>query len=106
MQTAEVKVSDEDLAARLAEMRAWLDSKRFEPSTFIYFHDRATLLVRVSFKIADEAQAFALKFGGSLLPRSLAASSPLVQHDLGPAATTDGLPPASGWPAAVTSDLG
>ena len=72
--TAEVKVSDEDLAARLAEMRTWLDSKRFEPSTFAFFHDRAALLVRVSFKAGDEAQAFALKFGGTLLTRPLPES--------------------------------
>ena len=71
MQIAEVAVSGEDLAARLAEMRTWLDNKRFEPSAFSFFQDRAVLLVRVSFKAGDEAQAFALKFGGRLLSRSL-----------------------------------
>jgi hypothetical protein len=66
MQTVEVRIGEGDLAARLAEMRAWLDGERFEPSTFTYFHDHSTLLVRVSFKVGDEAQAFALKFGGIL----------------------------------------
>jgi hypothetical protein len=71
MQTAEVTVSGGDLAARLGEMRTWLDDKRFEPSTFTFFQDRAVLLVRVSFKVGDEAHAFALKFGGRVLSRSL-----------------------------------
>lgn len=66
MLTAEIRVSDKDLASRLAEMRAWLDEKRFEPSTFRYLQREAELLIRVSFKVGDEARAFALKFGGFL----------------------------------------
>jgi hypothetical protein len=98
MQIVEVKVSDEDLAARLADMRAWLDGKRFEPSTFTYFNDHAALLVRVSFKVDDEAQAFALKFGGTL--RSLASSSKMARDDLGSSlGTGEDLPLGSGQPA-------
>jgi hypothetical protein len=81
MQTVELKVSDEDLAAQLADMRAWLDGKRFEPSTFTYFRDHAALLVRVSFKLEHEAQAFALQFHGTL--RFAAASSGTARHNLG-----------------------
>jgi hypothetical protein len=69
MHTAEVRITGEDFAERLAEMRAWLDDKRFEPSSFIYFHDYAALLARVSFKTADEAQGFAAKFRGTVLSR-------------------------------------
>lgn len=70
MLTAELKIDDDQLAARLAEIRVWLDGKGFEPSTFTYFHDDAGLLVRISFKVNDEAQAFASAFGGSVSPTS------------------------------------
>lgn len=68
MRTMEVSLLDEnDLAGQLADMRTWLDEHRYEPSTFTYFFLDPGMKIRVSFKIDGEAEAFAQKFGGSLL---------------------------------------
>ena len=67
MHIAEVRIaSDDDFGAVLAEMRLWLDGHRFEPSTFTYFDLNPGMNIEVSFKIGDEAEAFARRFGGSL----------------------------------------
>jgi hypothetical protein len=68
VQTAEVRIAEEDdFGGRLTAMRLWLDEHRFEPSTFTYFYLDPGMMVRVSFSISDEAEAFAEKFGGFLL---------------------------------------
>ncbi len=67
MQTAEVRIADDDFGERLKDMRLWLDGHRFEPSTFTYFYLDPGMKVRVSFEIDDEATAFAHEFGGSLI---------------------------------------
>jgi hypothetical protein len=67
MHTAEVWVAtDDDFGSQLKYMRLWLDEHRFEPSTFAYFFLNTGMSVQVSFKIGDEAEAFAQRFGGSL----------------------------------------
>jgi len=67
MHTAEVRIAaDDDFGARLTDMRLWLDEHRFEPSTFTYFDLNPGMNIEVSFKIGDEAEAFAQRFGGSL----------------------------------------
>jgi hypothetical protein len=64
--TTEVLIPDaNDLFQRLTDMRVWLDDHRYEPSTFKYFYLDSGMMIRVSFKIDDEAEAFALRFGGS-----------------------------------------
>ena len=68
MRTTEVSLLDEDnLGGQLADMRTWLDEHRYEPSTFTYFFLDPGMKIRVTFKIEGEAEAFAQKFGGSLL---------------------------------------
>ena len=68
MRTTEVRLFDgNDLAGRLTDMRVWLDQHRYEPSTFTYFFLDPGMKIRVTFKIDREAEAFARKFGGSLL---------------------------------------
>ena len=68
MRMTEVHILDSSqLAARLTDMRVWLDKHRYEPSTFTYFFLHTGMKIRVSFEIDDEAEAFAQKFGGSLL---------------------------------------
>jgi hypothetical protein len=63
--TTEVLIPDaNDLFQRLTDMRVWLDDHRYEPSTFKYFYLDPGMMIRVSFKIDDEAEAFAQKFGG------------------------------------------
>jgi hypothetical protein len=67
--TAEVQISDDDFGRRLKDMRLWLDGRGFEPSSFTYFYLDPGMMVRVSFKIDDEAEAFAAEFEGSLIPK-------------------------------------
>ena len=68
MRTTEVPLLDEnDLAGRLTDMRVWLDEHRYEPSTFTYFFLDPGMKIRVAFKLAEEAEAFAQEFRGVLL---------------------------------------
>ncbi len=67
MQTAEVRISDDDFGKRLKDMRLWLDGNRFEPLVFTYFYLDPGMMVRVAFKFEDEAAAFADEFGGLLI---------------------------------------
>jgi hypothetical protein len=53
-----------ELSAKMAAMRVWLDERRFEPSTFNCHPRGAAILVRLDFKVANEAEAFAERFGG------------------------------------------
>jgi hypothetical protein len=52
-------LNSNELAARLTDMRVWLDKHRYEPSTFTYFFLNPGMKIRVSFEIEDEAEAFA-----------------------------------------------
>jgi hypothetical protein len=68
MRTTEVRLLDEnDLARRLTDTRIWLDKHRYEPSTFTYFFLDPGMMIRVAFKLAEEAEAFAQEFRGVLL---------------------------------------
>ena len=59
-----VRLPAVDLAERMTAMRLWLDDHRYEPSTFTYSEDRQNVLIRVAFKIDDEAAAFSMQFNG------------------------------------------
>lgn len=72
MQTAEVRISDDDFGQRLKDMRLWLDGRRFEPSVFTYFYLNPGMMVRVAFGIEDEAAAFANEFGGTVIATNTA----------------------------------
>ncbi len=67
MQTAEMRMSDDDFGQRLKDMRLWLDGRQFEPSVFTYFYLDPGMMVRVSFDSGEQAEAFADQFGGSLI---------------------------------------
>ena len=68
MQMTEVHIpNDTDLFDRLTDMRLWLDTRRFEPSTFTYFFLDPGMKIRVAFRIDEEAEASAEKFRGTLL---------------------------------------
>jgi hypothetical protein len=64
----QVSVTDRDLPNWMNQMRAWLDRKRLEPSSFRLVDTPQT--VRVTFNIEAEAEAFAAEFDGRLLPPS------------------------------------
>lgn len=66
MRTVEINLQSSELSAAMAEMRMWLDEHGFEPSSFCCGEDEAGVLVRVDFKVAGEAEAFAGRFNGRL----------------------------------------
>ncbi len=73
MRTVEMRLQPQELSEKMAAMRMWLDERRFEPSGFTCHDCGAGVLVRVDFKVAEEADAFARCFGSSV-----DASSPVV----------------------------
>ncbi len=77
MQMAEVRISDDDFGLCLREMRLWLDSRGFTPSSFTYFYLDPGMLVRVLFDIDGEAGAFAQAFDGAVIDETSAAADHL-----------------------------
>jgi hypothetical protein len=68
MRTVEMRLPPQELSRTMSAMRIWLDERRFEPSSFTCHDSGAEVLVRVDFKIAEEADAFAQRFGGGVDP--------------------------------------
>jgi hypothetical protein len=66
MRTVEMRLQPQELSEKMAAMRMWLDERRFEPSSFTCHDCGAGVLVRVDFKVAEEADAFSRGFGGSV----------------------------------------
>ena len=66
MRTVMIRLRSGELSERMAAMRIWLDERRFEPSSFTCHDGEADVLLRVDFKVADEAAAFARRFSGSV----------------------------------------
>ena len=64
MRTVEIRLQPEGLFALMGAMRMWLDERRFEPSSFTTHDCGAQVLVRIDFKVAGEAEAFARQFSG------------------------------------------
>jgi hypothetical protein len=78
MHGLEIRLSPGDLSRQMAAMRMWLDEHRVDLSTFSCSYEGDGTLVRVEFRLAHQATAFAECFGGR-------ASRPLVasaQEDL------------------------
>jgi hypothetical protein len=51
----------------MRKMREWLDQMRFNPSSFNWREIDGRFVVRVRFKAAEEAVAFAEHFAGRVL---------------------------------------
>jgi hypothetical protein len=73
MLTVEIRLQTGELCEQMAAMRMWLDERRWEPSSFSSHDDGRGIRVQVAFKIADEGEAFAQRFGGRLNRPLLAA---------------------------------
>jgi hypothetical protein len=67
MGCVEVSVTEDDLVGQMNRMRAWLDHRHFEPSSFKLSPAAGRSVVRVFFKSESEAAAFAAEFGGRSL---------------------------------------
>ena len=64
MCTAVVRVANPtELSAFMTRMRVWMDEHKCEPSRFRYNNSRASLVIRVDFTKAAEAEAFKTRFG-------------------------------------------
>ena len=86
MGAVELRLSPGDLPREMGAMRVWLDRHRFEPSAFSCRGVDDEVLVYLEFKIANQAHAFAQRFGG----RADAASElPTALLDAG--VSTDGV---------------
>ena len=66
MRSVEMRLQPQELSEMMAAMRVWLDERRFEPSSFTCHDCGAGVLVRVDFKVAEEADAFSRGFGGTV----------------------------------------
>ena len=68
LHTLQVRLDSGEIAARMSEMRQWLDQKGFEPDVFEYRRmDAAGVVCRVDFKLASDAAAFAEAFAGNVV---------------------------------------
>ncbi len=66
MHSVEMNLRRSELSAAMAEMRMWLDERRFEPSVFSCRDANSGFVVRVEFKVTCEAKAFADRFSGRM----------------------------------------
>jgi hypothetical protein len=73
MRTVEINLEPGELCEQMAAMRIWLDDRRWEPSTFSCRNDGPGVLLRIDFKIAQEGEAFARRFGGRVNDAAIAA---------------------------------
>ena len=67
MVTVEVPVPADDVSTPMRNMRQWLDDMRFEASSLTWREIAGGIVVRVGFKSAEEAAAFAEHFAGRVL---------------------------------------
>jgi hypothetical protein len=51
----------------MRKMREWLDHMQFDPSSFAFREIAGRFVVRIRFKAAEEAAAFAKHFAGRVL---------------------------------------
>jgi hypothetical protein len=66
MHTVEILLNPSDLSEQMNAMRAWLDEQGYEPSGFISRELNGKILLSVSFRAREAAEAFAQRFGGRL----------------------------------------
>jgi hypothetical protein len=66
MSVVEVPVRSVDINTPMHAMAEWLDKMRIEPSNFSWTESRDRAVLRVQFKIAEDAVAFAEHFLGSV----------------------------------------
>jgi hypothetical protein len=65
--TTAVVIMTGNIQSSMEEMRAWLDSKRYQPSLFRYQARKTGKVAQVEFRVREEAEAFAAHFHGKLL---------------------------------------
>ncbi|HEY3912185.1 MAG TPA: hypothetical protein VGM07_20190 [Stellaceae bacterium] len=64
MRTVILPLKSSELSTQMAAMRMWLDERGVEPSSFSCRDSGGEVIVRVDFRVTDEAAAFARRFSG------------------------------------------
>jgi hypothetical protein len=81
MATAEIRFSQPgEIASEIRQMRTWLDHQRYEPSRFTYDLKDGTAIIRLQFKLREEAELFARAFHGRVVDRSAPVSPSRVNR--------------------------
>ena len=66
MFTVALQLPPDDLACHMSDIRVWLDGHRVETSGFSY--EEGSDCARLVFRVKPEAEAFAGRFAGRLIP--------------------------------------
>jgi len=66
MHTVEILLNLSELSKEMNAMRAWLDEQGYEPSSFSSRELKGKLLLSVSFRAREAAEAFANRFAGQV----------------------------------------
>ena len=66
MHTIEILLNPSELSKNMNAMRAWLDEQGYEPSSFNSRELKGKLMLSVSFRAKEAAEAFASRFAGRL----------------------------------------
>jgi hypothetical protein len=61
----DMQLAPGDLAARMCDMRIWLDGHNVETSGFSL---KGRTMVRIAFRVKRDAEAFAVRFAGREIP--------------------------------------
>ena len=77
MYAVNIRVRPAELSRRMSEMRRWLDEYRVEPSTYSCHDQSFGVLVSVKFRAAQQAEAFAERFGGRTGRSSAVLAEPI-----------------------------
>ena len=85
MHIIEIRLKPGDLSREMAAMRTWLDEHRIDLSTFSCHYEHDGMLVRVEFRLANQAAAFAAHFGGRPSRSSAADAEQDLLQELSPA---------------------
>ncbi|MFL5265031.1 MAG: hypothetical protein ACJ8AH_00320 [Stellaceae bacterium] len=64
MNSVEIRLEPNELPGQMGAMRVWLDEQGYESSGFSCSDGEHGMQVRLLFKAASQAQAFAERFGG------------------------------------------
>jgi len=64
MNAVEIRLNQKELPNQMGAMRVWLDEQGYESSGFSCSDGDDGIQVRLLFKAASQAQAFAERFGG------------------------------------------
>ena len=68
MNTVEIRLPHHELSMQMGAMRIWLDAQGYESSGFSCNDAEDGVQIRLFFKAASQAQAFAERFGGRATP--------------------------------------